>query len=294
MHRKGIFFIIILALLLYFRTSLFVVDVTEYAIKLTLGKPVAVYTEPGLKVKWPFLIGDVVRYDNRIQVTDLEDTEFLTSDKKNIIVKAFVVWEVKEPLKFLKSVYSFTAAEAHLSSIITSEIGAALGNAKFANLVTSKEDEMKLEEVVNHLSANCKTIAEKDYGIKIIDVRLKRLNFPDQNKASVFERMRTERQRIAKKFRSEGEEQAAKIRAQADKEKNAILAEARMKAEQIKGEAEAEAARIYAEAINQDPEFYQFLRTLEAYRKILNERTTLILPEDSDLMKLLLEGTREK
>jgi membrane protease subunit HflC len=135
-------------------------------------------------------------------------------------------------------------------------------------------------------------IARDKYGIEVVDFDVKRLAFPEQNRRSVFDRMRAERERIARRFRSEGEEEARKIRAQADREEASILGQAYKESEVLKGQGEAQATRIYGEAIAKDPEFYEFTRTLEAYRKFLDDKTTLILPSDSDLMELLTKGPR--
>ncbi len=149
---------------------------------------------------------------------------------------------------------------------------------------------MRRALVVAGIGSRVRTRAAADYGVKVVDVRLKRIAFPEQNLLSVFGRMRSERERIARRFRSEGEEAALKIRAEADREKTRLLSEAYRKAEEEKGAGEAEAARIYAKATNQDPDLYKFLRTLRAYETILDEKTTLVLPGDSDVLRLLTDG----
>jgi membrane protease subunit HflC len=145
---------------------------------------------------------------------------------------------------------------------------------------------MKVGEIMDGVAANCKSTASASFGIEVADVRMKRLAFPEQNKQSVFDRMRAERERTAKKYRSEGEEEAIKIRAEADKERQEILAEAYREAEKIRGEGDAEAMRIYGSAYSADPSFYEFSRTLEAYRKFLDDKTTIVLSSDSDLLEL--------
>jgi len=140
---------------------------------------------------------------------------------------------------------------------------------------------------MNLISERCDQMAQQQYGIEVIDVKMKRLNFPDENKPSVFARMWAERERIAKKYRSEGQERAAKIKAEANKQKEIILSEAYKDAEKIKGEGDAGAMRIYAQAFGKDPDFYKFLRTLQSYEKFLDEKTTIILPGDMELLELL-------
>jgi membrane protease subunit HflC len=148
--------------------------------------------------------------------------------------------------------------------------------------------------MVGMIETDVREIAAREYGIELVEFDLRRLSFPDQNRRSVFERMRAERERIARRFRSEGEEEARKIRAAADREESQILAEAYREGEILRGQGQAQATRIYGEAIAKDPEFYEFTRTLEAYRKFLDEKTTLVLPSDSELMRLLVRGTGDR
>jgi membrane protease subunit HflC len=183
------------------------------------------------------------------------------------------------------------AAEARLAAVTSSEVGAAFGSVPFDALVSTEADKMRLGAIVDQVEQRVRDTAAREYGVNLVSLRVERLAFPQQNEASVFQRMRAERQRIAKQFRSEGEEQSLKIRAEADRERARILAEAERKAADIRGEAEAEAARIYADALGADPDFYRFVRTLEAYDKIIDKETTVILPADSPLMKGLLGGS---
>jgi membrane protease subunit HflC len=182
------------------------------------------------------------------------------------------------------------AAEARLAAVISSEIGAAFGSVPFEALVSTDPDKMRLGAIVEQVEQRVRDTAARAYGINLVSLRVERLAFPQQNEASVFQRMRAERQRIAKQFRSEGEEQSLRIRAEADRERAGILAEAERKAADIRGQAEAEAARVYADVLAEAPEFYRFVRTLEAYDKIIDKDTTVILPADSPLMKGLLTG----
>lgn len=267
----------------------YVVDATEYAVRTRFGRPVAVVTAPGLHARVP-LVDEVARLDARLLYFDAPAGEFLTNDKKNIVVTPFVLWRVEEPLRFLQTLVTRESAEARLADLVASETGAALGAVPFNRLVSATAGEADLAGVVAGIGERVRKRAASDYGVKVVDVRLKRIAFPEQNLLSVFGRMRSERERIARRFRSEGEEAALKIRAEADREKTRLLAEAYRKAEEEKGAGEAEAARIYARATNQDPELYKFLRTLRAYDTILDEKTTLVLPGDSDVLRLLTEG----
>jgi membrane protease subunit HflC len=280
---------LVILILLY--SCFFTVQVTEYAVVTMFGKPIRVVYEPGLKLKVP-IIQRAYKFDNRLQVFDPPDTEFLTLDKKNIIASSFMVWKIADPLRFWQSVFDLNGAQSRLLDVISAELGAALGEVPFSSLISIEKGELKLAEVEQRLTRNSNDLAHRDYGINVLDVRLRRLSFPEQNKESVFNRMRAERGRIAKKFRSEGEEEATKIRARADREKAEILAAAEEESKKIRGRGEAEATKIYAQAFRRNPEFYDFLRTLEAYQNFIDENTTVVLPADAELMKLLGEGSK--
>ena len=264
----------------------FQINTTEYAIVSQFGQPVRSITEPGLYAKLPDPFQSVIRLDRRTQIHNLSETELLTRDKKNILVEAYATWQVDDPVQFYKSVRDAQGASARLSDILTSELGVALGQYNLTNLVTTDSKMMKMSEMTEKLTkqTNARTTV---YGFTVTDVRLKQLNFPEANRQSVFQRMRAERQQIARKLRSEGTEEATKIRAEADGEKTTLLSKATEESNRIKGEGEAESIRIYAQAYGQNPDFYQFLRTLESYDKIINKGTTLILPSDSQLLKYL-------
>lgn len=290
--RRWIRILIGLALAwLVVETCCFVVDVTQFGVVTRLGKVRKVYLagDRGLHVKLPTPIDEVTKLDARTQVLDLGQTEYLTSDKTNVTVEVYCVWRISDPLAFLQTVMNQQGAESRLGILLASDIGSALGDVPFAELVNTDAHEHRLDEMLARVTKATAAEASR-YGIQVLDVRIKRLNFPDQNQSSVFDRMRAERSRIAKRYRSEGEEQALKIRAEADREKSRILAEARAQAERVRGQGEADASRIYAEAIEKDPGFYKYLRTLEVYTKILDGKTTLILPGDSELLRLLTRG----
>ncbi len=174
-----------------------------------------------------------------------------------------------------------------MADIVSSELGAALGRYQLHALVSVEPEEMRISTIMDSVTQACRATASSNFGIEIADVRMKRLAFPEQNKQSVFDRMRAERGRIAMRYRSEGEEEAIRIRADADRQKQEILADAYKQAEAIKGDGDAKAARIYAEAFSTDPEFYKFMRKLESYGKFLDDKTTVILSSDSDLLDLL-------
>lgn len=263
---------------------LFTVDETEFAVVTQFGEPIRAVTTPGLQWKLPEPIQSVQFFNKRILVYNSDKTEFLTSDKKNIVVESYVAWRIADSILYLKSLQDQSRAEARLADVLYSELGTALGRQELTALVNINPSAMKLPDVLAAATQNVGAQVQK-YGMQVVDVRVKSLNFPEANKQAVFSRMKAEREQQARKYRSEGAEQAAKIRAEADRQRDVILAEAYAAAEKLKGEGDAQAIKLYADAYGQDPEFYQFLRTLEAYTKFIDDKTTIVLPPDSPLLK---------
>ncbi len=278
---------VLIVLLLLARSAVFVVDETQMAIVTQFGSPVRVVEEAGLNWKLPQPVQAVRFFDSRLLVFDPKPTEFLTNDKKNIVTDAYVAWRIAEPRMFLETVTDREGAEVRMADIVASEMGAALGQYPLTALISTNPDEMRITEIMGVVTEGCRATAAANFGIEVAEVRMKRLAFPEQNKQSVFDRMRAERERTAKRYRSEGEEEAIAVRAEADRQRQEILATAYQEAEGIRGAGEASAMRIYGAAYNKDPEFYKFLRTLESYSTILDDRTTLVLSSDSDLLELL-------
>ena len=260
---------------------------TEYGIILFFGNPTRIISEPGLHWMLPPPFESLVRIDRRLHILDPAQAEYLTLDKKNLLVDAFAAWEVEDPLKYLITVVDQRTAEAQLEDIMRSEVGAALGSHELTALLSLETDQVQTDLIMDTITARAHIKASDGYGIRIRAIRLKRLNFPEENRQAVFRRMEAERERIARQYRSEGEEEAETVRAEADLEQARILAQAERRAKEIRGEADAEAARIYAEAYNQDPKFYEFVRTLEVYEKFIDEDATIVLPSDSRLLYLL-------
>lgn len=267
----------------------FQVDATEYAIVTQFGNPARVITDPGLYVKLPDPFQSVVRINNQLRVYNLPQTEFLTADKKNIVLEAYATWKVTDALTFLKSVRDPIGAETRLADVVASELGTALGQVELSQLVTVDAAQLKLPDTLLSVTNGAASSTEQ-YGFIVTDIRFKQLTFPQANLTSVFQRMKAEREAIARQFRSEGTEQAAKIRAGADAEKAKILADANQQAAEIRGQADAEAIAIYAAAFGKDPEFYRFIRTLQSYEAFIDSNTTLILPSDSELLQYLNPG----
>ena len=263
-------------------TTVFIVDETEQVVILAFGKPVRTITEPGINMKVPFPLQEKIKFDDRLLEYDSPPEEILSKDKKTLIVDNYVRWRIVDPLQFLKTVQAIPTALSRMDDIVYSELRRELGTHDMVEIIT--ENREKLMEIVT-FNSNKATL---DYGIEVLDVRIRRVDLPAENEESIYARMEAERNRQANKFRSEGEEEAQKIRASTDRDKTIILADAYKEAEGIRGEGDAKAVEVYANAYSADPKFYEFVRTLDTYKKIVDDKTTLVLPADSRLFKLLL------
>jgi modulator of FtsH protease HflC len=283
-----------LAGLAWLLSAFFTVSVTEYAIVLRFGSPVRVVTTPGLGIKLPYPLDRVARFDRRLLVFDLPAPdeparELLTRDKKNIEVQSYACWRVKDPLRFLQTVGGREGAESYLRDIVVSELGQQLGRHDLSALISVDPANLQLAQIAGAVRDACGAAAARECGVEIVDFRIKRINLPEQNRESVFERMRAERKQIATRYRSEGEQQASAIRADADRQRLEILSEARREALQIQGQAEGEAARVYNQAYGKNREFYEFLRTLSSYERTITDRTTILLPPGMEYLKLFTD-----
>ena len=265
-------------------SSIFIVDETEQVVILQLGKPVKTVTKPGLNFKLPFPIQEKITFDDRLLEYDSPPEEILSKDKKSLIVDNYVRWKIVDPLQFLKTVQAIPTAKSRMDDIVYSELRRELGTHDMVEIITENREEIM--DVITEESNS----ATLDYGISVVDVRIRRVDLPAENEASIYARMEAERKRQANKFRSEGEEEAQKIRAATDRDKTIILADAYKEAERIRGEGDAKAVQVYARSYSSDPKFYEFVRTLDTYKKVVDDKTTLVLPSDSKLFKLLLDG----
>lgn len=266
-------------------SCLFTIHETEIGIVTRFGKPHGELAEPGLHVKMPWPVDRVLRLDNRLLVFDNEPAEMLTRDKRNILVDSFVLWRIEDPLRFAQTVRTRIEAEARLLDLVASGLGAAVGREPLDSLINVDPSAVRLRQVAEQTAESVRATALPSFGIGIVDLRLNGFNLPPQNRASVIERMRAERSRIATAFRSEGEEEALKIEAEAAKEEDRVLAEAEALAESIRGAGDAEALALLAEAYARDPAFYRFLRELESYERILDQNTTIFLESDAPLLE---------
>lgn len=278
--KFGTIVVIIIAVLIGLNTAFFIVDQTQQAIVVQLGRPVSGLQGPGLHFKIPF-VQEVIFFESRFLDYDASPAEILTADKKNLVVDNYAIWKIVDPLKFYKTVRNIGGALSRLDDIIYAELRVELGRHLMLDIISKVRSEI-MEKVTERADKQA-----RDYGISLIDVRIKRADLPKENERAVFGRMKAERERQAMKYRSEGEEAAQKIRAEADRERTLILAEAYRKAQGLRGLGDAESIRIYAAAFGQDPEFFGFVRSLEAYHRALNENTTMVLSQDDEFLQFM-------
>ncbi len=272
--------IVIIGIIVLGSQALYKVDQVESALVIQLGKPVRVVTEPGLYVKTPFA-QKVVYFDNRLLLYDATPSAIITKDKKNLVVDNYAKWRIIDPLKYYQTVNNETWAQSRLDDVIFSNLREELGKHDLFDIVAKTR--ASLMETVTE-KTNKAVLA---FGIEVRDVRIKRADLPPENERAVFARMMAERQREAKRYRSEGEEKALGIRASADKDKTVILSEANRKSQVLKGEGDAVATRLYAGAYSRDPKFFEFINTMEAYKKTFGERDTLIVTPASEFFKYI-------
>jgi membrane protease subunit HflC len=280
MKKAAIIIVAVIVALILISQSLYTVDMTKQVVILQLGRYIKTVDEPGLHIKTPF-IQSVTSYEKRILVSDAAPGEYLDFDKKRLEVDHITRWRINDPIQFYKTVRNEPGALARLQPIVFSELRDELALHKIAEII-SVEREQIMDTVAGRVRGKV-----AGFGIDIVDVRIKRADLPGEVRDSVFARMEAERQRKAKKYRAEGAEVALQTRADADKKKTVILAEAYEQSQKLMGKGDAEATKICADAFGQDPEFYSFLRTLEAYEKFLPGGTTLVLGADSELFKYL-------
>jgi membrane protease subunit HflC len=259
----------------------------EQAIVVQLGEPVRTVQEPGLYFKLP-LIQNVLYFDRRLLAYDSAPKEVLTKDKQQLLVDNFSRWRIRDPLQFYRTVHNEAGGQSRLDDVIYSIVRENLGRHTLREIMNEKRTEV-MAEVTKESDAKA-----RDYGIEVTDVRIKRADLPEKNEQNVFNRMRTERERLAKKFRAEGDEEARKIRSESDKEVQILTAEARKQAEITRGKGDAQAVKIFADAYGRDLDFYQLVRTLEAYRNSVTDGTTLILSPNSEFFRYLKQLDRPK
>ena len=274
---------IVVLVTLFALSTIIIVDETEQIVILQFGKPVRTIKDAGLNWKLPAPFQTSNSFEKRLLEYDVPPEEILSKDKKSLNIDNYVRWRIVDPLLFLQTVKAVPTAKTRLDDIVYSELRQELGTHDMVEIITENR-----ELIMDKVTAASNEETSK-YGIEVIDVRIRRVDLPRENESSIYARMEAERKRQANKFRSEGEEEAQKIRAATERDKTIIIADAYKNAQQIRGEGEAEALDIYASSFSKSPDFYEFLRTLETYEKVIDKKTTLVLPGDSKLFKDLTE-----
>jgi membrane protease subunit HflC len=302
--RAALAILVLLAVWLVSRT-IFFVDETEYVYVTQFGEPMRLCTEPGLGVKLPYQ--SLWRFDRRLQIYEPPPREMLTQDKENLNFEWYVCWRLPGPefagldydkksnvetyvRRFLQSVGGVPAAESRLEERIQAALAAEVGRTRLSELVSLEPDGVQIRPLMDRVTATIRQAAAEQFGIEIVEVRLKRFNYPDAVKPAVFAEIRSERQRVAVQYRAEGESEKMRIESQATLARDRLLAQATREATRLRGEGEAKAMEIANAAHSRDPAFYQLLKTLETYRSILDDQTTVVLSADSPLLKLLMQG----
>lgn len=278
--------------------SAFIVNQTEQALILQFGKPVRVIKEAGLNFKTPF-VQNVEYFDKRLLDFDAEPNEVIASDQKRLIVDAFMRYRITDPLRFKQTVGNEATMRSRLNSILESSLRQVLGSVPLSAVLSEKRAEImaNIRNIVNMQAMGAKVeggadnITKGGFGIEVVDVRIKRADLPPANSEGIYKRMQTEREREAKEFRAKGAEDAQKIRSQADKERTILLAEAKKKAEITRGEGDGTATKIFADSFGKDQDFFQFYRSMQAYRNALDKKdTTIMMSPDNEFLKFMEKG----
>ena len=268
---------------IFISQSLFVVSEVERAVKLRFGEIVQFDVEPGLHFKWP-IINSVRYFDSRILTLDAQPQRYLTSEKKALMVDSFIKWRVKDVAKYFTTT---GGDEERAKRLLSQRVDTGLRN-EFGTRTVKEVVSGERDQLMNSLTSMLDGIAQLELGVEVIDLRVKRIDLPLEVSESVYNRMRTERERLARELRAQGNEVAEKIRATADKDKTVILADAYSEAQVIKGDGDAEATATYASAYTKDPEFYDFTRSLKAYQSTFETKGDILLIDpDSDFFKYL-------
>jgi membrane protease subunit HflC len=306
MRKLIVLIILIVGSLIILRQTLYIVDETEQLIITRFGEVKSIVIDPGLNAKIPF-IDLITRFDKRILRIDAPPAALPDKEKQNLIIDSYARYKIVDPVQFRKTLQTENNARSRLGDIVTSTLRDRVALRDRFEIVgarpTTDEEGNPIEDaeglavvegletrtaILAEVLAGVRTrVAEQSFGIEITDVRIKRADFPDSVTSSIFTRMRAERNRIATRFRAEGEEEDLKIRAVANREKEVILAEADKIGNQLRGEGEANAISILAEALNKDPDFFAFQRSLEAYQNVLNQQDTIVFSADAPLFQFL-------
>jgi membrane protease subunit HflC len=289
--KRGYVYIgaIVVVLLLFYGLCTTIVYEGRTSVLMSFGKPVKVMTEPGIYLRFPYPFHRVEKIDSRMLMLQPRPSEFLTADKKNLILENSICYRIVDPILYMKTVRDKQGLEIRLTDLLSSHTGQLFGVKELSEIVNVDTSKIKFLELNQELTA----LMQEDgraLGIEVKRVFVKRIMLPYENTLAVYNRMRAERDRIAKKYLAEGEEKALQIRAEADKAARSIIAEAESQANIIKGQADADAMKIYGNAYRKNLQFFRYLRSLEAYEKMFNDQTVIILDGNSPILETFYAG----
>ncbi|THB70348.1 MAG: protease modulator HflC [Gammaproteobacteria bacterium] len=269
-------------------SSTYSIDEREWGIVTQFGKSVRTVDEPGLHFKMPGFINKVNRFDKRIQQLDTQPIQLLLGDKNPIITSCFIAWKINDPVIFFQSLQNLDNAKQKISDMINSQLGIVFSDYSIQQIINTDPSKVKIEDIENKLIRSSNQSASSKYGVSIEHIGIIRLSYPAVVMKSVYERMKAEREMEAEKIRAEGREDAGKIIVEAKKQAQEIKAIAEKKALILRGEADKEALKIYADAYSQNPEYFEFIRSMETYETLFDNNSVLLLSTESDLMKYLV------
>lgn len=284
----GLILVVVIIVVFFFSMMTFQVRETETKVVTIFGKPVRTITEPGLYFRWPKPINNVIAYDSRKQLFEGAMEETSTKGGEPIIVTSYIIWNISEPLKFLESVRTVDGAENQLKSLLRDVQNSVIGQHYFSEFVNSDPEQIRFDDIENQMKTQMHERAIENFGIEVGMVGIKQLGVSQKVTQDVFERMRADRKRITEATLAQGNAEATRIETDAKSKRDELLAVAEAQAKAIRGAGDAEAARYY-ELLEADPELAMFLRDIEALKKILKDKTTVVLGADSDPIKLLKE-----
>ncbi|USD67137.1 protease modulator HflC [Vibrio sp. SCSIO 43136] len=274
---------------LYIASTCFVaVKESEFVVITQFGKPVKTVVQAGAEFKLPDPVQSVTRLEKRVQMLSLEPSEYSTRDRRNVVVDNYVVWRIIEPVNYLTSVRTTDIAEQRLNTITNSEVGSMLATYPLDMILNVSDEENHLDTLFKQITAKVNHVSQQELGIEVLAVRAVKFGYSPRNLKSIYDRMSSEWERLSKKYRAEGHEQAEKIRAQTEQEITELKSSAYRDSQIIKGQSEAKAAELYSQAFESNQEFFEFVRTMEAYKSVFGSNSQLILPSDSELFKQLV------
>jgi membrane protease subunit HflC len=293
LRRRYAVVLLLLLTGLFVIDSLAIVDETEIGLATRFGRVVSEPLPPGLHWIAPRPAGGMLRIDRRLRLTEIPPTEFLTADKKNLVLSAAVSWRIADPRLFIQRIRSEEAASSRLIDLSIAALGASAGRRASPTFFSVDRGAVRTEQLAAEVSGYVSGLARANFGIALDHLWIARVQFPAQNRDAIISRMQAERQRIALRIRAEGEETARKIEAEAELQKRTLLAESTRDAEIARGKGEAEATRITAEAYARDPRLYEFIRNLQLYEKAMGTNTTIFLDSQDPIVRLFFEGNGE-